>query len=216
VSRARRVVWAVGTALALTVPVAVLVAAAATSPASQLRASVAEVVRVVSDPGLEARALERRQAIRRVAAEIFDFAEITRRVCGPHWSARTPAEREELTGLFRGLLERAYIARIEQYRGEQVVFAGESVDGDVATVRTRIVSRQGLEIPVDYRMLRRDERWVAYDVVIEGASLVANYRGQFNRILQGGSYAELVRRLRATLQRPEADDAAAARTSRAQ
>ena len=73
------------------------------------------------------------------------------------------------------------------------------MDGEQAVVRTRIVPKQGPEVPVDYRLLLRGERWMVYDVSIEGVSLVANYRGQFDRILQGGSYAELVRRLRAKL-----------------
>lgn len=73
----------------------------------------------------------------------------------------------------------------------------DSIDGDLATVRTRIVTQQGTEVPVDYRMLRRGDRWVVYDVSIEGVSLVANYRAQFNRIIQTSSYQALVDKLKA-------------------
>ncbi len=122
-----------------------------------------------------------------------------------------------MSRLFRALLERAYLSRIELYNGERVALAGETTDQDVTMVRTRITRRDGVEAPVDYRMMRRGERWVTYDVVIEGVSLVANYRGQFNRILQSGSYTELVRRLRAKIDESlEAGDAASRHTSRAQ
>ncbi|HXG01904.1 MAG TPA: ABC transporter substrate-binding protein [Candidatus Binatia bacterium] len=181
-------------------------ALAADTPTERVREQVQRVLHVLEDPALrgEARGVERRAAIQRAAGELFDFSEITRRVVGPHWHARTPAEREEIVQLFTALLARSYLAKIEMYSGEKVVYAGETLDGDHAAVRTRIVTRAGTEIPMDYRLLRARERWVVYDVTIEGVSLVANYRTQFNRILQNGSHAELVRRLKARLEEPAA------------
>lgn len=203
-SRARRVAVGVATALAVTIPIAALTVFAASPATDQLRAAIDQVVRILDDPELKRRGPERRHAIRRVAGEIFDFQEITKRALGQHWHPRTAVEREEIVRLFRDLLERSYVSKIELYSGERIVYVGESTDGDHATVRTRIVTKQGTEIPVDYRMARRGARWSAYDVSIEGVSLVANYRGQFNRIMQSGSYAELVKRLRAKLE--EADE----------
>ena len=129
IGRGERIAWAAATALALTAPIAVLVAAAS-APTEQLRASIDQVLRVVGDPDLKkpARVTERRAAFRRAAQEIFDFQEVTKRVCGQHWNARTPAEREELVSLFRALLERAYLSKIELYRGERVAFTGETTD----------------------------------------------------------------------------------------
>jgi phospholipid transport system substrate-binding protein len=209
----RRQVVGFVTALGLTLPVAAGIVWAAPPPSEQLRGAVDRVLRVVEDPELKrpTRAEERRTAVRRIASEIFDFTEITKRVLGPHWQPRTAAEREEIVRLFTALLERAYISKIEHYSGERITFSGEAVDGELATVRTRVVTKQGTEIPVEYRMVRRGDRWMAYDVVIEGVSLVANYRGQFNKILQTSSYAELVRRLRAKLDEQLADTAAASR-----
>jgi phospholipid transport system substrate-binding protein len=213
----RRQIVGLVTALALTVPVAVSIAWAGSSASEQLRASVDRVLRTVEDPDLKrpARVDERRSTVRRIAGEIFDFTEITKRVLGPHWQPRTPAEREEIVRLFTALLERAYISKIELYSGERIAYVGETVDGELAAVRTRLITKQGTEIPVDYRMVRRGERWMAYDVVIEGVSLVANYRGQFNKILQTSSYAELVRRLRAKLdeQQQAESDGSPRRTS---
>lgn len=197
-------------AAALVVTLPSVVGAAPPTPTEQVRGAIQRVLRILEDPALhgDARAAERRAAMRKVANELFDFTEITKRSLGRHWQARTPAEREELVRLFGDLLERTYVSRIELYSGEKILYAGETVDTDQAVVRTRIVTKQGAEIPVDYRLLVRGERWRAYDVVIEGVSLVANYRSQFDKILQAG-YPELVKRLRAKLdERPDAGRAA--------
>jgi len=179
-----------------------LAAWAAPTPTEQVRGAVQRVLRILDDPELRGgvRQAERRTAIRKVANDLFDFAEITKRSLGHHWQQRTTAEREELVSLFGDLLERTYVSRIEIYSGEKIAYVGESVDTDQAVVRTRIVTKQGTEIPVDYRMLAHGDRWQAYDVTIEGVSLVANYRSQFNKILQAGNYPELVKRLRAKLE----------------
>jgi phospholipid transport system substrate-binding protein len=173
--------------------------ARAGQPTEQLRVQIDRVVRTLEDPELkkESRARDRRAAVRRIAEEIFDFAETAKRSLARHWLTRTPAERQEFIQLFTDLLERAYISKIELFNGERIVFVGETIeDGDRATVRTRIVTRQGSEIPVDYRMLKRGDRWLVYDVIIEGVSLVANYRTQFNKIIQTSSYQELVKKMK--------------------
>jgi phospholipid transport system substrate-binding protein len=195
-------------ALALAVPGVGLAGA----PAEQIGTIIERVVRVVEDPALRAPAMarERRAALRRLAGEVFDFTETARRCLGRHWQARTPAEQEEFVRLFTGLLERAYMGKIESFAGEKVSVVGEAIDGDQATVRTRLVTRQGTEIPVDYRMHLRQGRWAAYDVLIENVSLVANYRAQFDKVVATASFAELVKRLRAKL---EAEAEAPRRTS---
>ena len=173
------------------------------APTDQLRGRVDRVLRVLEDPQLkpETRAVERRASVRAIVAEIFDFRELSQRALGPHWQGRTPSERDEFIQLFANLLERSYIDKIELYSGaERIQYTGEMLDGDqVATVRTRIVTKQGTEIPVDYRMRRIGDRWLVYDVAIEGVSLVANYRAQFNRIIQRSSYKGLVEQLTARL-----------------
>jgi len=144
----------------------------------------------------DARTADRRAALGTIANELFDFTEISRRSLARHWQPRTPAEREEFTRLFGDLLEYSYVSKIEVYSGEKVVYVGELLDGDLATVRTRIITKQGTEIPVDYRLARQGDQWRAYDVLIEGVSLVANYRAQFNAVIQRTSYADLVKTLR--------------------
>lgn len=174
-------------------------AAGASVPGEQFRESAARVIRILEDPELQkpGRAADRRAALRQLANQVFDFEEMTKRTLARHWQARTPAERHEFTELFASLLERTYVSKIEQYQGEKFVYTGDSVDGDQATVRTKIVTKNGSEILVDYRMLRRGDRWLVYDVVIEHLSLVVNYRAQFDAIIRRASYAELVGKLRA-------------------
>ena len=163
-------------------------------PTDQLREYTDQVIKALDDPAL-ARG-DRRAAVRKIAHEAFDATETARRVLARHWQARTPAERDEFTQLFADLLERTYIARLDEYGGERIRYVSESVDGELATVRARIVTRTGIEVPVESRMVLRGERWLIYDVLIENVSLVANYRSQFDRIVRSSSYEELVRRLK--------------------
>ena len=171
--------------------------AAAGAPTEQLRERIDRVVSLLDDGGLKADPAARRAALRGAAGEIFDFTEITKRALGRHWLSASPAEREELVQLLTALLERSYMSRVEQYSGERIAFVGESVDGDLAVVRTHFLTRNGTAIPVDYRLSRAGDRWLAHDVMIEGVSLVANYRAQFNKIIQTSSTQALVERLRA-------------------
>jgi phospholipid transport system substrate-binding protein len=192
-----RAVIVVLTATVLVVSTAL--GAIAGQPTDQIRDRVERVLKVVQDSGLkkEARATERRTEVRKVAGEIFDFEGTAKRALGRHWQERTPEERKEFVQLFTDLLEHSYVSKIEQYQGEKVQYVGESIDGDTATVRTRIMTPKGTEIPVDYRMERQGDRWRVYDVVIENVSLVSNYRTQFNKIIQTASYKDLVEKLRA-------------------
>ena len=134
--------------------------------------------------------------MRKVADEIFDFAATARRALGRHWAARTPQEREEFVKLFGDLLERSYISKIELYGGEKIQYVSDRIDGETALVQSKLLTKTGSEVPIEYRMLRKGDRWLVYDVVIEGVSLVANYRTQFNKIIQTSSYQELVKKMK--------------------
>jgi phospholipid transport system substrate-binding protein len=171
--------------------------AAAGTPTDQLRERIDRIVSILDDGGLKADPPARKAALRGVAGEIFDFTEITKRALGRHWLSASTAERDELVQLLTALLERSYMVRIEQYSGERISWVGESVQGDLATVRTHFMTRSGTPIPVDYRLARAGDRWLAYDVSIEGVSLVANYRAQFTKIIQTSSTQALVEKLRA-------------------
>ena len=185
-----------------------LVAAAAASPAANPRDVVqAAVSRVVialqktdvetdASPTRRLAAEQRRIEIRRVATDLFDFDEISRRALSRHWATRTPEEQAEFTRLFTDLLERAYIGRIESYSGEKIIYGSEVVDGSFATVRSRVLTRRNTETPLEYRLHLKDGRWKVYDILIDNVSFVATYRSEFSRILQRESYAALLDRLR--------------------
>jgi phospholipid transport system substrate-binding protein len=168
------------------------------APTDQLRGAIDRVIKTLEDPTLKApdKVKERRSEVRKIANDTFDFKETAQRSLARHWQARTEKEREEFIVLFGELMERSYISKIEIYGGEKILYTGESVDGDIATVRTKILAKGGTDVPVDYRLLRRGDRWLVYDVSVEGVSLVNNYRTQFNKIIQTSSYQELVKKMK--------------------
>src|SRR6266581_2750669 len=165
----------------------------------QLKGAIDRVVSTLDDPTMkgEGKAADRRAAVRKIANEIFDFAEIARRSLGRYWQPLSEPQRSEFVGLFGDLLERSYISKIETYGGEKIVYNGERVDGDLAVVSTKIITKNGTEVPIDYRLFRRGDSWKVYDVNIEGISLVSNYRTQFNKIIQTSGYNSLVDRMKA-------------------
>ena len=147
-------------------------------------------------PSRRATAEQRRVEIRRVATDLFDFDEISRRALSRYWTARSPEEQAEFIRLFTDLLERSYAGRIESYSGEKIVYLGEIVDGPFATVRSKVITRRNTETPLDYRLHLKDGRWKVYDLLIDNVSFVSTYRSEFTRIMQRESYASLIDRLR--------------------
>jgi len=172
--------------------------AALTSPKDVVRSAVEQVMRVVQDAELArpADAERRRLEIRGIADRLFDFTEMARRSLARHWGDRTSEQREEFVWLFRDLLERVYVGKLENYSGQRIAYTGESVDGPFATVRSKIISGRKAEIPIEYRLHLVGARWAVYDVLIEGVSIVSVYRSQFDRVIQTSSYEDLIQKLR--------------------
>ena len=163
-------------------------------PTDQLRTYTDQILKILQNPALTL--TERREAVRHLAEEVFDVTETARRALGQHWQQRTPAEREEFVTLFANLLEQTYINRIDEFGGEKLTYVSEQIDGDRATVRARITTRNGTEVPVESRLLQKENRWLIYDILVENLSLISNYRSQFDRVIRTTSYEELVRRLK--------------------
>jgi len=183
------------------------------TPTDQLRGSIDKVIAILQDPALKqpAKQDERRQKIRAVANEIFDWQETGKRALARHWQARSPQERDEFSKLFADLLERSYVGKIEAYSGEKIVYGEETLDGDQATVRTKLLTKSGTQVPIDYQMQKVDDRWRVYDVKIENVGLVANYRSQFNRIIQQSGFPDLMQRLKTKQEELQYDDSSAAK-----
>jgi phospholipid transport system substrate-binding protein len=174
--------------------VAVALPAWAGAPTDQVRQYTDQVQKILEDPAL--RSADKRAAVRKVAIEIFDVNETAKRALGVHWQARNPAERNEFVQLFADLLERTYISKIDLYGGERLRYTSEAIDGEFATVRAKVITTKGAEVPVEARMLKRGEQWLIYDITIENVSLIGNYRTQFDRIIRTASFQELVRKLK--------------------
>lgn len=165
----------------------------------ELRRYTDRVIRVLQDPSLTSEA--RRAAVRDVAEEVFDVAQTARRALGPHWRERSPAAREEFVRVFHDLLEQTYLPHVDDYRGEWIQYVSERADGEHATVRAVVVTRLGLPVAVETRLLRKGDRWQIYDVLIEKMSLVATYRAQFEHVIRTSSYEDLIQRLKARVER---------------
>lgn len=173
----------------------------ATSPTGTLEAFFARTNTVLQsvDPahGLETP----RQAIRDLVNEVFDFRAAAAVALGSVWLSRVAEDQDEFTRLFAIFLERGFVAVVGSKAGVaggvNIQYLGESIDGESAGVATTLLTRGGHELPVDYWMVRRGGRWKVQDVVVDGVSLVMNYRAQFARVLAAYPYAELVARMQA-------------------
>ena len=161
----------------------------------QLESSIDRILEVLRDPDLKARPGERREKLRKIAADRFDYGRMTRLSLGRYWNKGSQAEKEEVTRLFSKLLEDTYMGKIETYTNEKVVYVGERTAKRKAQIDTKIIT-QTVEIPINYRLYQKTkDNWMVYDIVIEGVSLISNYRSQFGQILDGGTFQELIEKL---------------------
>ena len=174
------------------------VSVAAGAPGDQVRQSVDKLLAILADPRLkqEGKKNERREELKKVIYQRFDFTEMARRALGPEWRRHTPEEQKEFVQLFTDLLERAYLKQIESYNDQKVRYLNEREDSSYAQVDTKIVDHKGQEFSVNYRLHNMNGDWKVYDVVVEEISLVNNYRAQFSRVLASSSYQELVRTMK--------------------
>lgn len=172
-------------------------ATTAEAPVQELRNRVDRAVQVLSDPALKgpSKVAERRARVRKIADEVFDYAEMSKRSLGVHWQQLAQGDRERFMRSFSDLLDRAYFEKIDSYNGEKVRYLDPKIEGTQAMVPTRVTTEKGTDVPVEYRMHRDSGRWMVYDVIIEGVSLVSNYRAQFDRIIRTASAEELIKRL---------------------
>jgi phospholipid transport system substrate-binding protein len=167
-------------------------------PTDEVRETTDKIISIVSDPALKGASQEalRRERIRKTVDELCDWKEMSRRSLGRHWTRRSEQEKKEFVQLFGQLLERTYIDKVEGYSGEKVDYTGDRTDGDYAEVEVKIMTKQNTEIPVVYKMRSKDQKWWVYDIIIEGVSLVNNYRTQFSEILTKSSYDALLKKLK--------------------
>jgi phospholipid transport system substrate-binding protein len=171
--------------------------------ADHLREFFGHVNGVINDPATRSQPLEKVARVKNLVTEIADVRGAAAAALEREWEARTPAERDEFTRLFAELLERGLVARlagtVSPVNGMVMSWRGETRVGDEARVMTVVEARDGRKINVEYRMIERRGRWLVRDVNVDGVSTIENYRSQFKRLLRQGSYADLVKQLRAKL-----------------
>jgi phospholipid transport system substrate-binding protein len=166
-------------------------------PTEAVRSTLTEVFHILEDETLKdpAKLIPRRHMLEEIIASHFDYTEMSKRALATHWVPLTTGERAEFVELFKSFLSDRYAEKIEGYSGEQISYLSERIEGNYAEVRTELRSSK-VEIPMDYRLFSKEGRWHAYDIIVDGVSLVKNYRSQFEKIIRTSSYQELVRRLR--------------------
>jgi phospholipid transport system substrate-binding protein len=163
------------------------------TPTEQVRGVIEKALDILQNPAYKGE--EQRQMVKRIVDPYFDYREMAKRSLGPVWGQLNAGQRNEFVRLFAELLEASYSDKIQKYAQRvRIDYTSEILTGDYAEVRTMVI-RPNDRIPLNYRLLQEDDGWKVYDVVIEGVSLVSNYRTQFRRIIHQSSYAELVRRL---------------------
>ncbi len=166
-------------------------------PTDAVRKSVDEVISILDDPAWKtpAKKEERQKLLEQTIAQRFNFTEMAKRSLATEWAKRTPDEQKEFAANFQTLLAKTYVGRIDAYSGGKVQYLKELNDGEYAEVYTNTDTGKSA-IDINYRMNKISDDWRVYDVVVEGTSLVQNYREQFKRILRKNSFAELSRQLR--------------------
>jgi len=180
---------------ALAVWMAASAALAAPSALEAIKQTAGGVLEALRDPKLKANRELRRERIQSLLRARFDFEEMAKRALGPHWSKQNPQDQRRFVEQFTELLITTYTDRIDDYKGEQINYGRERQDDGNATVETKIQDRQGQEHSVNYRLALKKDDWKVYDVVIEDISIVNNYRSQFSRLLNRGTFTDLLQAL---------------------
>lgn len=174
--------------------------ARAGEPTTQVRTTTDKVLSLLGDPALStpARKSERRESIRSELDQRVDWATVARSSLGRHWAKRTPAEQKEFVSLFSRLLEDTCIEKFDAHHGEldKIDYLGEKIIEQYASVKIQVTTKDQVSHPVEYRLQKLGKDWRIYDVLLEGVSLVKNYRDQFDEVLAKSSYEKLVADLR--------------------
>lgn len=176
---------------------AVAPAPAAQTATEAVKSTIDEVIRILEDKELkkESKHEERLRLLEKAVAARFDYEEMGKRSLGAQWAKLDDAQRKEFVELFKQMLSRTYSDKIESYHGEPIEYLSERLKDDYAEVKTKVMHGKA-PVPLDYRLMNKSGDWRVYDVVVDGISLVNNYRGQFTKIIRAEEYDGLVKRLK--------------------
>jgi phospholipid transport system substrate-binding protein len=159
-----------------------------------VQTEVGKIVTTIQAPGFKDQPREKQISdIRQIINAIFDYAELSKRTLGRKWKKFSPAQKEEFMALFSELLENTYADRVLAYTDEKINFGNEvALKKTRVEVESTIITKDSKSVPLNYRMIQKDGNWRVYDVVIEGISLVQNYRSQFREILTTKTPQDLI------------------------
>lgn len=164
----------------------------AAAPTDQLKKSLDGVIEVLKEQGLDRDV--RREKIRVLFRERFDFKVMSRRVLARNWKEATPDIQDRFVILFADLLEATYIGRIEEYSDERVDYIKERIKEKRAIINTMIVTKS-VEIPINYKLTLTGDKWLIYDVVIEEVSLVRSFRSSYSEIVKKEGFEGLLAKM---------------------
>jgi phospholipid transport system substrate-binding protein len=178
--------------------------ALAAGPQERVGEILTAVSAVMQDPQLQGtnQQMERKQRVRRIIFDAFDFTEMGRVALGAHWARLTAEQQSEFTRLFGDLFERSYNRLVLRFLSErETVYGAVSHEQERAMVQTTLVVRKTNEqLPVSYRLLEKGGQWAIFDVVVDGVSLTLNYRAQFDKIIRSSSYDALLQKIKSRLE----------------
>ena len=172
------------------------------APTQRIKSVTDELILIVLDEELNKPENDaiRAKRIRSAVDRIFDWEAFSQRALARHWRKRSPEEKKEFVLLFGRLIEETYMDRTKKYSGEKAVFLKETIDGNYGIVEAKIITKYKREVKVSYKVRKKENGWLVYDVYVEGVSLVKNYRNQFNDIIMKSSYNDLVIQLKDKIQ----------------
>lgn len=177
--------------------------ASANTPLAAVRSTVDAVIDTLKNKNLSqpGKKQERRAKIKELIRDRFDFTEMSQRSLARHWEPRTPGEKKEFVELFSELLQSSYISKIEAYTDEKITYDKETLKGDgkYGVVETTIITKN-VNIPIEYKLIRKGDKWWVYDVMIEGVSFISTYREQYNKVIVRESYAGLLKKMKSKLE----------------
>ena len=169
---------------------------AGNSPTDEVRTSVDAVLAILDNEQLDYE--DKRTQISVIVKERFDFRAMSQRTLATNWNKTTDEEKEKFVDLFSQLIENSYVGKIDSYTNERVDYPGEKVSGRKAVVETLIITSSA-DIPVDYRLYQKGDQWLVYDVIIEGVSLISNYRSSYQEIMKKEGFDGLLAKMQSKI-----------------
>mgnify|MGYP003964852023 FL=1 len=161
---------------------------------NKLKNTINKVISTLNDEALKNDLPARRAILRKTINDQFNYRQMVMRSLAKNWDVRSAEEQQLFIALFKSLLENSYANKLESFSDEKINYLDEVVKGEYALVKTEVV-RKATTVGVDYKLVRENGVWQVYDFVIEGVSMVRNYRAQFTKIIHKHSYEVLVQKL---------------------